>query len=100
MGDCLPSVRKLAAEVLVNPNTVGKAYRELEHLGVVEGRAGSGVYVTEAGPSRARSMRRRETLRGLDAAFQAALAAGHGRQALFKRLTAEAAPASAAENRR
>ena len=29
----LPSIRAMAADVLVNPNTVGKAYRELEHLG-------------------------------------------------------------------
>ncbi|MDA1195959.1 MAG: GntR family transcriptional regulator, partial [Planctomycetota bacterium] len=37
-GARLPSVRGLAAEALVNPNTVGKAYRELELLGVSEGR--------------------------------------------------------------
>jgi len=61
-GDRLPSVRGMAAEVLINPNTVGKAYRELEHLGVVVGRAGSGMFVTEDGPARARALRRTETL--------------------------------------
>ncbi len=50
-GDRLPSVRGLAAEALVNPNTVGKAYRELEVMGVVEGRGGSGVFVTPRGPA-------------------------------------------------
>lgn len=38
-GDKLPSVRGLASEALVNPNTVTKAYRELEHLGASEGRS-------------------------------------------------------------
>ncbi len=56
-GDRLPSVRVLAAEALVNPNTVAKAYRELELLGAVEGRNGSGVYVTAAGQEVARARR-------------------------------------------
>ena len=56
-GDRLPSVRSLAAQALVNPNTVGKAYRELEHRGVVSGRQGAGVFVTEGGPGRARQAR-------------------------------------------
>ncbi len=76
-GDRLPSVRGLAAEALVNPNTVGKAYRELEMLGVVAGRNGSGVFVTAEGPDLARTERRRATLDGLAAALEAALAAGH-----------------------
>ncbi|MFQ5844445.1 MAG: GntR family transcriptional regulator, partial [Planctomycetota bacterium] len=42
-GDRLPSVRELAELVLINPNTVARAYRDLETLGVVYGRAGSGV---------------------------------------------------------
>jgi GntR family transcriptional regulator len=44
-GDRLPSVRQLAAEILVNPNTVAKAYRQLEWERIVEGRAGEGVFV-------------------------------------------------------
>ncbi len=76
-GDKLPSVRGLAAEALVNPNTVGKAYRELEGLGVVAGRNGAGVFVTPEGPDLARRERREATLAGLQAALDAALAAGH-----------------------
>jgi GntR family transcriptional regulator len=79
-GDRLPSMRTLAAEALVNPNTVGKAYRDLEHLGVVAGRNGSGVYVTEAGPALAREARRAATARALDEAVHAALRAGHRAQ--------------------
>jgi len=45
-GDQLPSVRDVVAQVTINPNTVHRAYRELEHLGVAEGRAGLGTFIT------------------------------------------------------
>jgi len=48
-GDRLPSVRALAVEALVNPNTVGKAWRELEREGVLEARQGDGVFVAAGG---------------------------------------------------
>lgn len=83
-GERLPSVRGLAAETLVNPNTVGKAYRELESLGVVEGRAGAGVFVTEAGPEIARRKRRGATLVAVRRALNVALHAGHDRDALVR----------------
>ncbi|MHC4186975.1 MAG: GntR family transcriptional regulator [Planctomycetota bacterium] len=44
-GDKLPSIRKLAAELVVNPNTVAKAYSNLEENGLVTVKAGSGTYV-------------------------------------------------------
>lgn len=44
-GARLPSVRALAVEALVNPNTVGKAWRDLEREGVLESRPGDGVFV-------------------------------------------------------
>ncbi len=44
----LPSVRQLASELRVNPNTVSQAYRELERQGVVEARRGSGTFVVQA----------------------------------------------------
>ncbi|MEX0820264.1 MAG: GntR family transcriptional regulator [Pirellulaceae bacterium] len=50
-GDQLLPVRKLAEELIVNPNTVARAYRELESEGVVESRRGAGVFVS-AGVSR------------------------------------------------
>ena len=43
----LPSVRKLAEQLVVNPNTVARAYRELEAAGAVVSRRGSGVFVSE-----------------------------------------------------
>jgi GntR family transcriptional regulator len=50
-GDQLPGIRSLAEELVINPNTVAKAYRELEHEGVIELRHGSGAFVT-AGANR------------------------------------------------
>jgi len=43
--DPLPSVRELAAELVVNPRTVSQAYRELEHEGVIYVRRGLGTFV-------------------------------------------------------
>jgi GntR family transcriptional regulator len=46
-GDQLPSVRDVVADLAINPNTVAKAYRELETRGVVHGRQGRGTFVKE-----------------------------------------------------
>ncbi|GKS13644.1 GntR family transcriptional regulator [Paenibacillus chitinolyticus] len=46
-GDRLPSVRELSAAVLVNPNTVGKAYQELERQGIIETLRGKGTFVAK-----------------------------------------------------
>jgi GntR family transcriptional regulator len=52
-GDRLPTVRDVAESIAINPNTVLKAYRELELEGLVEGRPGQGTFVLRslAGPS-------------------------------------------------
>ncbi len=44
-GDQLPGIRTLAEELVVSPNTVAKAYSELEHEGLLELRHGSGAFV-------------------------------------------------------
>jgi len=46
-GDQLPGLRKLAETLAMNPNTVAKAYRELEHEGIIELRHGAGAFITE-----------------------------------------------------
>src|SRR5436189_6439606 len=51
-GDQLPGIRPLAEELVINPNTVAKVYRELEHEGVIELRHGAGAFV--AGNAKAR----------------------------------------------
>ena len=50
-GEQLPSIRPLAEELVMNPNTVAKAYRELEHEGVVELRQGAGAFVSNKAPT-------------------------------------------------
>ncbi len=60
-GAQLPSVRQLAGELVINPNTVVRAYRELEHAGLLEGVAGRGWYVSY-GASRLRDDERRRRL--------------------------------------
>jgi GntR family transcriptional regulator len=53
-GEKLPTIRRLAEELVINPNTVVRAYRELQHEGVVELRQGSGAYVGRSVSERAR----------------------------------------------
>jgi GntR family transcriptional regulator len=48
-GDQLPPIRRVAEELVINPNTVAKAYRELEHDGVIELRQGTGAFVSGNG---------------------------------------------------
>lgn len=45
-GDQLPTVKEVVAELAINPNTVLKAYRELEHEGLCSGRPGVGTFIT------------------------------------------------------
>ncbi|MEW5901536.1 MAG: GntR family transcriptional regulator [Acidobacteriota bacterium] len=58
----LPSIRDLAAELVVNPNTVARAYRDLEHEGFIYTRKGKASFVTE----NSTSLIQRERLRRLD----------------------------------
>lgn len=67
VGDQLPGIRRVAEELVINPNTVAKAYRELEHEGVVELRQGAGAFVANGLADSAAGARAR--------AHQAALAA-------------------------
>jgi GntR family transcriptional regulator len=46
-GDKLPPVRKLAAELVINPNTVARAYTQLEQTGLVSTRTGAGTFVID-----------------------------------------------------
>src|SRR5512139_544635 len=51
-GEQLPGIRPLAEELVVNPNTIAKAYRELEHEGVLELRHGAGAFVSATAPAK------------------------------------------------
>lgn len=69
-GDELPPIRTLAEQLMINPNTVARAYRELEVAGVVEKRGTTGTFVSAAGSPLAR----REKLRILADRIDALLA--------------------------
>jgi GntR family transcriptional regulator len=61
-GEQLPSVRKMAEDLLINPNTVVRAYRDLESEGMVELRHGSGVFVSESISARIDLMKKAEPI--------------------------------------
>ncbi len=50
-GDQLPTVKEVVGELAINPNTVLKAYRELEHEGLAVGRPGVGTFITRTSTS-------------------------------------------------
>ncbi len=56
-GDALPSVRKLAAELCINPNTVAHAYQNLERAGVTRSVPGGGTFVADGLPGLLKSER-------------------------------------------
>ena len=66
-GDQLPAIRKVAEDLVVNVNTVAKAYRELEVAGVVEKRRTAGTYVSDAGSPLARRERLKILTERIDA---------------------------------
>jgi len=75
-GELVPSIRDLSQQLLVNPNTVARAFQELEQLGALEARRGLGMAVAADGPKRCRD-RRREIVRDrVRDALRAAAAAG------------------------
>ena len=76
VGDQLPTVKEAVAQLAINPNTVLKAYRELEYEGLIESRPGQGTFVTRtlAGPSLAsHAALRHELLSWIGRAQQAGL---------------------------
>ena len=52
-GEAIPSLRQMALDLVVNPNTVQRAYEQLERDGLVEARKGRGMFVTENGAASA-----------------------------------------------
>jgi GntR family transcriptional regulator len=72
-GEELPPIRVLAEQLLINPNTVARAYRELELAGIVTKRRTAGTYVSDAGSPLAR----RERLKILTERVDALLAEAH-----------------------
>lgn len=67
VGEELPPIRVLAAQLTVNPNTVARAYLELEHAGIVTKRHGSGTYVSETRESMSQREKTKILSRRVDA---------------------------------
>ena len=71
--DQLPSVRELALQLLVNPNTVAKAYRELEREGLTYSRKGAGIFVSDGASNACRKARREEVAERVGQALREAI---------------------------
>ena len=81
-GDRLPSVRDLAAQLAINPNTIQRGYRELEQQGWIATVPGKGCFVCDRTPEQ----ERQPLLERFDKAAAALLALGMTRQELMQRL--------------
>jgi GntR family transcriptional regulator len=66
-GEQLPSVRQMAEDLMINPNTVARAYRELEHEGIIDLKHGSGAFIQDSMIARAKLMQKAATV--LDSAM-------------------------------
>ena len=82
-GDELPPIRALAQQLVINPNTVARAYRELEVAGVVVKRGTTGTFVSAAGSPLARRERVRILTERIDALLAEARQLGFDADALF-----------------
>jgi GntR family transcriptional regulator len=75
-GDQLPAIRKVAEDLVINPNTVAKVYRELEHEGVIELRQGAGAFVTDGGQAKMQTEKRRRAQQVIESAVSKLRALG------------------------
>lgn len=76
VGDQLPTVREVVERLVINPNTVLKAYRELEHEGLVDSRPGQGTFIVRtlaAASLASHATLRRSLIRWLQGAHEAGL---------------------------
>jgi len=83
-GDELPPIRVLAEQLLINPNTVARAYRELEMAGIVEKRRTAGTYVSDQGSPLARRERMKILAQRIDALLAEARQMDVGQDELTK----------------
>jgi GntR family transcriptional regulator len=88
-GDPLPSLRTLAADLLVSLITVKRAYEDLERDGVIYSRQGLGAFVADGGGARVRREQRGQAQQALRAAAGAGQAAGLTEEDLIAMLKAE-----------
>lgn len=85
-GDQLPTVRELAEELVVNPNTVARAYRETRQDGLLESTRGRGTFVSERADELTRDQRRARLRPFLEQAVAEARSLGYGPDELREEL--------------
>lgn len=83
-GEQLPPVRKLAEQLTLNPNTVARAYRELESAGLVASRRGAGVFVSDGVSPLSKKEKTRVLTEKIDNLLSAARQLGIDRETLLK----------------
>ena len=83
-GEELPPIRGLAEQLLINPNTVARAYRDLEAAGIVEKRRTAGTYVSDQGSPLARKERVKILTARIDALLAEARHMDISIEAVFK----------------
>jgi GntR family transcriptional regulator len=81
-GDRLPLIREVVEELAINPNTVAKAYRQLEQEQLVTGRPGQGTFVNDAAPTAMTPAVYGSLRRGLETWLRRAYAAGLDEQSV------------------
>jgi GntR family transcriptional regulator len=81
-GELVPSVRQMALQALVNPNTVQRAYEYLEREGILLSKRGSGMAVADAAPKLARAKSSNSVRTHFTSAIQAGLSASLSRTAI------------------
>jgi GntR family transcriptional regulator len=86
-GDQLPTVRQLAVDLAINPNTVMRAYRELELGGLLETHQGTGTFISDKKPEKKSAERERQLGQLAGECAARAGAAGFTVEELIDRLT-------------
>ena len=83
-GEAIPSVRALALDLTVNPNTVQRAFEELEREELIEGRKGLGMFVSKNGVTSAQT----QSQQAMQGAFVQAIRGGRAARIPSKRIRA------------
>src|SRR5438552_3639956 len=86
-GAVLPSVRQLSGELVVNPNTVSRAYTELEREGLLISRPGRGIYVAQPRNDLTRAARNRRLTEQLDRWLTEAVHLGFSPEQVLRMVT-------------
>jgi GntR family transcriptional regulator len=82
-GEKLPSVRELSKRLVVNPNTIARAYTELEREGVLHTRQGMGVFVAKPNSDLTKAAKRKRLIEQVDAILTEAVYLGFSQEELL-----------------